>query len=163
LTIARGLAYQAVAMAGLGAAVGLAAAIAAARWLFPVEFRPSGGGFVLSVALAAVVSVITTVLARYLLARRALRRDVTARLQRADARFVTGSDVRVTPNLGAALPGNFAERLRVRGVRAISAVDRVPDVVVGTDSLLFAGVDPRTFPSVAPLDHGFFTDISPAA
>jgi ABC-type antimicrobial peptide transport system permease subunit len=51
----------------------------------------------------------------------------------------------------------------VPGVREVSAVDRVPDVVVGTEGLLFAAIDPRTFPKVAPLDRGFLTDTSPAA
>ncbi len=297
LTLARGLAYQAIAIAGVGATIGLAAALAAGAVLFPSEFTPRGRGFAVSIALAMAVSVVTTTLAVYLPARRALLRDVAevrravaapdrpawlrARLdvvllivacvisaifvvtggfkpnpkahdesiarsfyillapwclwlggtllaargvlalsrrigrktamqdfrqhlvwhtllrsvsrrpravvsgivalslavafgvslaifattfrdeQRADARFITGSDVRVTPSLGAALSPDVAARLHVPGVRAISPVARVPDVVVGTDQLLFAAIDPRSFTRVAPLDPGFFTNISP--
>lgn len=299
LTIARSLAYQAIAIAGLGAALGIGVALAVARGLFPAEFSPRGGGFVVSIVLAVAVSTLTTVLAVYLPARRALLRDVTegrrlvatsdrpgwlrARLdlvlllvaavvtvvfvvtggfrpnpkahdesiarsfyvllapwclwlggtflatrlflavcdrlarpapgvdfkdglvrrtlarsvtrrpravvsgivalslavafgvslgifvetyrheQHADARFVTGSDVRVTPNLGAALPADVDRRLDVPGVRAISPVARVPGVVVGTEGLLFAAIDPHTFSRVAPLDRGFFTDTTPRA
>jgi putative ABC transport system permease protein len=298
LTLARGLGYQALAVAGLGTVIGLGISFAVGRVLFPSEFSPSGGGFVVSVALAVLVAVVTTLVAVYLPARRALLRDVTearravaatsrpvwlrGRLdvvlllvagvitavfvwtgglepnpkahdqsiassfyllvapwalwlggallaargflglsrwlsqkttlqdfrrhfvrrsllrsvvrrpravasgivalslavafgvslaifvatfhdqQRADARFVTGADVRVTPSLGEALPADIGQRLHVNGVRAISPVAQVPDVLVGSDKLLFAAVEPRTFPQVASLDPGFFTDTTPS-
>jgi putative ABC transport system permease protein len=263
LTLARGLAYQAIALAGLGALIGLGVAIAVGRTLFPDEFSPHGGGFALSVGLSVLVAVVTTVVAVYLPARRALFRDVTearravaasgrpvwlrGRLdivlllapwalwlggallaargflalsrwlgnrttlqdfrrhlvrrsllrsvvrrpravasgivaltlavsfgvslaifvatfrdqQRADARFVTGSDVRVTPSLAGALPPDIDRRLHVRGVRDVSPVTQVPDVAVGTEKLLFAAVEPNTLAKVASLDAGFFTDVSP--
>jgi putative ABC transport system permease protein len=83
--------------------------------------------------------------------------------QRADARFVNGSDVRVTPSISQTLPVDFERRLHVRGVRAVSPVAQAPGAVVGTDKVLFVAVDPRTFRAVAPLNGGFFTDISPQA
>jgi putative ABC transport system permease protein len=298
-TLARGLAYQAIAIAGLGAAVGIGLAIVVADTMFSSEFTPSGRGFWISVALAAGVSALTTLLAVYLPARRALLASITearqavvnagrpawlrARLdivllvagatvgaifllsggfepnprahdesvarsfyillapwflwlggallaargflalsrrlsrtsgtedfrehfvsrtlrlsvtrrpravasgivvlslavafgvslavfmatfrdeQRADARFVVGSDVRVTPSLGAALPADIDQRLRVPGVRDVSPVAQVGDAVVGTDPLLFAAIDPVTFEQVAPLNEGFFTDTTPRA
>jgi len=298
LTLTRGLGYQALAVAGLGAVIGLAIAFAVGRVIFPSEFSPSGSGFAVSVALAVLVAVVTTVVAVYLPARRALLRDVTearravsatsrpvwlrGRLdlvlllaagvitsvfvwtgglepnpkahdesvassfylllapwalwlggsllaargflalsrwlshkatlqdfrqhlvgrsllrsivrrpravasgivalslavafgvslaifvatfqdqQRSDARFVTGADVRVTPSLGEALPADIGQRLHVKGVRAISPVAQVPDVLVGSEKLLFAAVEPRTFPRVASLDPGFFTDTTPS-
>ena len=78
--------------------------------------------------------------------------------QRADARFIVGSDVRVTPSLGQALPADIATLLGVPGVHAISPVAQDPAVVLGTDTVLFAAVDPQTFERVAPLNDGFFTD-----
>ncbi|MDQ6854099.1 MAG: hypothetical protein M3046_10500, partial [Actinomycetota bacterium] len=77
LTLARGLGYQALAVAGLGTVIGLGISFAVGRVLFPSEFSPSGGGFVVSVALAVLVAVVTTLVAVYLPARRALLRDVT--------------------------------------------------------------------------------------
>jgi len=81
--------------------------------------------------------------------------------QRADARFIVGSDVRVTPSLGEPIPGGLDHRIRRAGGRASSPVARVPDVVVGNESVLYAAIDPASFGKVAPLDQGFFTDISP--
>ena len=297
LTLARGLGYQAIAVAGSGALIGLGVALAVGRTLFPDEFTPSGRGFALSVGLSVLVAIVTTVVAVYLPARRELLRDVTearravtasgrpvwlrGRLdivlllaagvitaifvftggmkpnpkahdesiaqsfyllvapwalwlggallaarwflalsrwlgnrtslqdfrrhlvrrsllrsvvrrpravasgivaltlavsfgvslaifvatfrdqQRADARFVTGSDVRVTPSLAGALPPDIGRRLHVRGVRDVSSVAQVPDVAVGTEKLLFAAVEPNTLAKVASLDPGFFTDVSP--
>ncbi|MDQ6798341.1 MAG: DUF11 domain-containing protein [Actinomycetota bacterium] len=80
--------------------------------------------------------------------------------QRADARFIVGADVRVTPSLGEPIPG-LEHRIRGAGGRASSPVARVPDVVVGNESVLYAAIDPASFGMVAPLDQGFFTDITP--
>jgi len=82
--------------------------------------------------------------------------------QRADARFIVGSDVRVTPSLGDTVPDGLDQRVRSAGGQAVTPVARVPDVVLGTENMLFAAVDPRTFGEVAPLDSGFFTDVSPS-
>jgi len=82
--------------------------------------------------------------------------------QAIDARFAVGSDVRVTVGRGQALPADIESRLRVPGVVAVSAVAQVPDTVLGSEKLQFAGVDPATFADVAPLSTGFFTDTSAA-
>lgn len=295
-TLARGLVYQGLAIAVLGSAVGVALAIGVANLMFPTEFSPRGAGFSVSIVLAVAVSLITTMLAVHLPARRALLSDVTegrrsvaptaspgwmrgrldlvlllvavlvsavfvitgglrpnpsaheesiarsfyillapwclwlgaallaARVflalsrrvgaraecpdfrrrlvsrtlvrsvarrpravsagivtlslavafgmslaifvatfrdqQDADARFTVGSDVRVTPGLGEALPADVGDRLRVPGVDAVSAVAQVSDVVLGTEKLVFAAIDPGTFEEVAPLSTGFFTGTS---
>jgi putative ABC transport system permease protein len=78
--------------------------------------------------------------------------------QEVDARFATGSDVRVTIGAGQVLPADMDARLRVPGVTAVSPVAQVPDAVLGSESLEFAAIDPETFPTVAPLSSGFFTD-----
>lgn len=293
VTLTRGVAYQSLAIAVLGSLVGSAVALAGASLLFASEVSPGSDGFAVSMALAAAVSLVTTLLAVYLPARRALLRDVTedrqiiqdaerpgwlrlrldlvlllvatvvsvvfvvtggfkpnpkahdesiarsfyvllapwcfwlgtallvargflalsrrmtgtARVQefrkhlvrrtvvrsiarrprivtaglvtvslavafgvsvasfvttfrdeqRADARFVVGSDLRVTPSLGATAPADIEQRLRVPGVRALTPVAQ-SDAVVGTEKLLVAAVDARQFARVAPLSDGFFTD-----
>ncbi len=81
--------------------------------------------------------------------------------QKADARFVVGSDVRVTVSPGQALPADVEQRLRVPGVEAVTAVAQVPDAVLGSEKLLFAAVDPATFADVAGLSSGFFTEGDP--
>ncbi|MEA2703536.1 MAG: putative transport system permease protein, partial [Actinomycetota bacterium] len=81
--------------------------------------------------------------------------------QQADARFVVGSDVRVTVSPGQQLPTDVEQRLRVPGVDAVTAVAQVPDAVLGSEKLLFAAVDPATFADVAGLSPGFFTEGSP--
>jgi len=82
--------------------------------------------------------------------------------QEVDARFAVGSDVRVTVGLGQSLPADIESRLRVPGVVAVSPVAQVPDTVLGSEKLQFAGVDPATFPDVALLSSGFFTDTTAA-
>jgi len=295
--LARGLAYQSVAIAAFGSAIGAALALAVARSLFPSQFDPHGTGFVSSLTMAVGVALATTVVAIYLPGRRSMLGDVTearqsmartprpawlrAKLdvillvvagavfaafvasgglspnpkanqesiarsfyvllapwclwlgatllaargvlavtrrvsattdaldfrrhlvartllrsvvrrpamvtasivtvsltvafgvslatfvdtfrvqQGVDARFIVGSDVRVTPSLGQPVPGGLDQRIRPAGGRASSPVVRVPDVVVGNESVLYAAIDPGSFARVAPLDPGFFTDISP--
>ena len=78
--------------------------------------------------------------------------------QEIDARFATGSDVRVTVGLGQSLPADVDSRLRVPGVVAVSPVAQVPDAVLGSEKLQLAAIDPATFGDVAPLSSGFFTD-----
>ncbi len=82
--------------------------------------------------------------------------------QEVDARFAVGSDVRVTVGAGQVLPPDIDARLRVPGVVAVSPVAQVPDTVLGSEKLQFAAIDPETFPAVAPLSSGFFTDTNAA-
>jgi putative ABC transport system permease protein len=82
--------------------------------------------------------------------------------QAADARFVVGSDVRVTLSPGQPLPVDLEQRLRVPGVQALTPVAQVPDAVLGSEKLLFAAVDPATYAGVADLSPDFFTAGSPS-
>jgi putative ABC transport system permease protein len=79
----------------------------------------------------------------------------------ADARFVVGGDVRVTPGTGSTTPANFADQLRVAGVSQVTAMQQSSSVVVGTEKRTLVGVDPAVFASVAHLDSGFFVDTTP--
>ncbi|HEV3124017.1 MAG TPA: ABC transporter permease [Candidatus Dormibacteraeota bacterium] len=81
--------------------------------------------------------------------------------QLADARFVVGGDVRVTPGLGATIPATFTNGLVVPGVQQVTAIAQSSSVVVGTEKRSMVGVDPATFPSVAHLEAGFFVDTTP--
>jgi putative ABC transport system permease protein len=78
----------------------------------------------------------------------------------ADARFVVGGDIRVTPTAtapGAAAPRRVdaATLARVPGVRAVTPMS-TGTVVVGTDRKAFAAIDPTGFPGVAGLNTSFF-------
>ena len=81
--------------------------------------------------------------------------------QQSDARFVVGSDVRVTVSPGQPLPPDVDQRLRVPGVEAVTAVAQVPDAVLGSEKLMFVAVDPATFTDVVDLSPGYFTEGSP--
>ena len=81
--------------------------------------------------------------------------------QQSDARFVVGSDVRVTVSPGQPLPPDIDQRLRVPGVEAVTAVAQVPDAVLGSEKLMFVAVDPATFADVVDLSPGFFTEGAP--
>jgi putative ABC transport system permease protein len=85
----------------------------------------------------------------------------------ADARFVVGSDLRVTP---VAIPASApaAKRLdaieisAIQGVRAVGVIDQAT-VVVGTDKKALAAIDPQTYGGVATLNPSFFVGVSPDA
>ncbi len=81
--------------------------------------------------------------------------------QQSDARFVVGSDVRVTVSPGQPLPPDVDQRLRVPGVEAVTAVAQVPDAVLGSEKLMFVAVDPATFTDVVDLSPGYFTEGGP--
>jgi putative ABC transport system permease protein len=88
----------------------------------------------------------------------------------ADARFVVGSDLRVTPGVLGSRPhtAGYASQLRVEGVSGVTpVVFRLENsVVVGrynrarTD---LAAIDPATFGRVAWLSDSFFVDRSASA
>ncbi|HEY6379919.1 MAG TPA: FtsX-like permease family protein [Candidatus Dormibacteraeota bacterium] len=80
----------------------------------------------------------------------------------ADARFVTGGDVRVTPSSALPLPASFVVSLRVPGVQTVTPLAQTSSAVVGTDKRTVVAIEPSTFASVAPLDAGFFVGTSPA-
>ncbi len=87
--------------------------------------------------------------------------------KRADARFTTGSDLRITPGvLGSATYGaGYASRLHVDGVSGVTPVvaDLDNSVVIGPferSRTALAAIDPLTFGRVAALSDSFFPERS---
>ena len=78
-----------------------------------------------------------------------------------DARFVVGSDLRVTPSVASRQPSSFASSLQVSGVAAVSPV-LTGNATVGTDKRALAAVDPATLQQVASLPDTFFIGTSAA-
>ncbi|HKV30002.1 MAG TPA: FtsX-like permease family protein, partial [Candidatus Dormibacteraeota bacterium] len=78
-----------------------------------------------------------------------------------DARFVVGSDLRVTPSVASRQPSSFASNLQVPGVAAVSPV-LTGSATVGTDKRALAAVDPATLQQVASLPDTFFIGTSAA-
>jgi putative ABC transport system permease protein len=77
----------------------------------------------------------------------------------ADARFVVGSDLRVTPSALSPQPASFASKLQVSGVTgATPVVFHVANSVVGNDRKDLAAVDPSSLQRTAELPDGFFLD-----
>ncbi|HEY4845014.1 MAG TPA: FtsX-like permease family protein [Candidatus Dormibacteraeota bacterium] len=79
-----------------------------------------------------------------------------------DARFVVGSDLRVTPSVVSRQPSSFASSLQVPGVSAVSPV-LTGSAIVGTDKRALAAVDPASLQKVASLPDSFFIGSSAAA
>jgi putative ABC transport system permease protein len=87
----------------------------------------------------------------------------------ADARFVVGSDLRITPSVLSprAHPPSFASKLLVPGVSAATPVVFKPEnsVLIGPynqDLKDLAAIDPPSFERVATLSDSFFVDRSAA-
>jgi len=86
----------------------------------------------------------------------------------ADARFVTGGDLRVTPTANAKSIPVPTSNVDVHtlgaipGVRAVGAMDQA-SVVVGTEKKALAAIDTTTFSHVAVLNPAFFDGVSPDA
>lgn len=88
---------------------------------------------------------------------------VYAEAQRADARFLVGSDIRLTPTptSGAAHPIGLATEFGVSGVRGATAVVYSPQNAVLTsdfneDVATLAAIDPRPFGRVGALQDSLF-------
>lgn len=82
--------------------------------------------------------------------------------QQADARFITGGDVRVILGTDVAAPADFENQLRVRGVTALSPLASTSSAQVGNEpSLHFAAIDPVRFAELGVLEGGFSEDVSP--
>jgi len=79
-----------------------------------------------------------------------------------DARFVVGSDLRVTPSVVSRQPSSFASNLQLSGVAAVSPV-LTGTAIVGTDKRALAAVDPGSLQRVASLPDSFFIGSSAAA
>ena len=80
--------------------------------------------------------------------------------KQADARFVTGSDVRVTPSALTAQTAGFAGQLKVPGVTDVTPVAQTSSALVGTDKRALVAVDPASFGKAASLPDSFFSGIS---
>ncbi|MEO8424574.1 MAG: ABC transporter permease, partial [Actinomycetota bacterium] len=87
------------------------------------------------------------------------------RAKAADARFLVGSDIRVTPNptSGVAHPVDLAADFQVDGVTGTTAVVYSPENAVLTsafneDVATLAAIDPRVFPQVGALQDSSFSD-----
>ena len=83
----------------------------------------------------------------------------------ADARFLAGSDIRLTPNptSGAPHPTSLATGFSVDGVNGATAVVYSPENSVLTSSFnedvaTLAAIDPRTFTQVAALQDSLFVE-----
>ena len=83
----------------------------------------------------------------------------------ADARFLVGSDIRITPNptSGVAHPTDLASDFRVEGVQGTAAVVYSPENSVLTsdfneDVATLAAIDPRAYPQVGALEESVFVD-----
>jgi putative ABC transport system permease protein len=77
----------------------------------------------------------------------------------ADARFVVGGDVRVTP--AAPLPADLSSRLLVNGVTAVTPV-QTSSATVGVDKRTLVAVDPRAYGAVADFKPGFLVNMTPS-
>jgi putative ABC transport system permease protein len=78
----------------------------------------------------------------------------------ADARFVVGGDLRVTPSAAVPQQGGFASRLEVPGVTAVTSVAQTSSAIVGTDKRALVAIDAPSFARVATLPDSFFSGIS---
>lgn len=83
--------------------------------------------------------------------------------KQADARFVVGGDVRVTPSIAAPVTAAFGTHLQVAGVTAVTPVAQTSSVVVGTDKRAMVAIEPASFARVATLTDAFFSGISSQA
>ena len=83
--------------------------------------------------------------------------------KQADARFVVGSDLRVTPSALSAQTAQFASQLKVAGVTGVTPVAQTSSAVVGTDKRALVAVDASTFNQVASMPDSFFSNTTAAA
>ena len=84
--------------------------------------------------------------------------------KQADARFVVGSDIRVTPSALAQQSPAFSTQLQgVGGVTAVTPVAQTSSAIVGTDKRSLVSIDAAAFPQVATLQDSFFPNGGAAA
>jgi putative ABC transport system permease protein len=80
--------------------------------------------------------------------------------KQADARFVVGSDLRVTTSALTPQSSDFASQLRVAGVTGSTAVAQTSSALVGTDKRALVAIDPANFQSLAQMPDSFFSGLS---
>ena len=84
--------------------------------------------------------------------------------KQADARFVVGSDIRVTPSALTQQSPAFAAQLQgVSGVTAATAVAQTSSAIVGTDKRTLVSINAAGFARVATLQDSFFPSGGAAA
>ena len=74
----------------------------------------------------------------------------------ADARFVIGSDIRITPSALTSRTSDYAAQLKVPGVTAVAPVAQSSNTLVGTEKRTLVAVDATTYSQAAPLADSFF-------
>jgi putative ABC transport system permease protein len=91
------------------------------------------------------------------------------RAKAADARFVVGSDIRVTPGPTSAIdhPPEYARALAVPGIQSVTPVvfglsNALVESETNEDAANMAAVDPTAFEQIAPLADGNFVGQSAA-
>jgi len=72
-----------------------------------------------------------------------------------DVQYVVGSDIRVTPALGAAQDPGLEARLLVPGANAVTGVTRDTKALIGSERQTMYGIDPATFEQAAFLPDRF--------
>jgi putative ABC transport system permease protein len=77
--------------------------------------------------------------------------------KQADARFVVGSDLRVTASSLTPQAAGFASQLRVAGVTDVTAVAQTSSALVGTDKRALVAVDAAKFQGLALMPDSFFS------
>lgn len=80
--------------------------------------------------------------------------------KQADARFVVGSDLRVTASALTPQAAGFASQLQVAGVTDVTAVAQTSSALVGTDKRALVAIDAAKFQSLALMPDSFFTGTS---
>jgi putative ABC transport system permease protein len=83
--------------------------------------------------------------------------------RRADAGYLVGSDLRVTPPLSESQPTAFADQLKVPGVRSVTPVHVANDVLVGAQTQTVYAVDVPSLVAATRLQDAFFVDDTAAA
>jgi putative ABC transport system permease protein len=83
--------------------------------------------------------------------------------KQADARFVVGSDIRVTPSALSQQSSDFAVQLKVDGVAAVTPVAQTSSAIVGTEKRTLVSIDAPGFARVATLNDSFFPNGAAAA
>lgn len=81
----------------------------------------------------------------------------------ADARFVVGSDIRVTPSVLSPQPASFGSQLLVPGAASATPVNfHIGNAALGTDKKDMVAIDAPSLERTSPLADSFFTGISAA-
>lgn len=84
--------------------------------------------------------------------------ETYGREKRLDSQYIVGSDIRVTPALNSPQGADFATRLRLPGVVAVTPVVRDTQALVGMEKNTVYGIDVASFRKTAYLPDSFFVD-----